>query len=307
MMTSTVDRARGRWREILPRLGIAPAFLTGRHGPCPLCGGKDRFRFTDRDRDGWYICGQCGAGTGILLIRKLHGWDHATACREVDAIIGNDPPAVVEAQQKDKSADRRRAIERALDCATDPDIAEAYLRRRGLAITSPALRGNRLAMHFDDAGAYTGRFPALVAPIHGPDGSPQSVQHIYDAEVTPRKRILPPVDTINGGAVRLFPASEALAVAEGVETAMACTEMFGVPCWAALAAVGLERFEPPAGTSTLIIFGDNDASFTGQDAAYSLARRLRTKRPEIEIEVRIPDRAGTDWLDIMLEDRGVAA
>ena len=43
---NTVDRARGRWREILPRLGLEPQFLVKKHGPCPLCGGKDRFRTT---------------------------------------------------------------------------------------------------------------------------------------------------------------------------------------------------------------------------------------------------------------------
>ena len=37
---NTVERARGRWREILPRLGIDARFLVNRHGPCPLCGGR---------------------------------------------------------------------------------------------------------------------------------------------------------------------------------------------------------------------------------------------------------------------------
>lgn len=46
-MTGTVERARGRWREILPQLGIDTSYLRTRHGPCPLCGGKDRFRWDD--------------------------------------------------------------------------------------------------------------------------------------------------------------------------------------------------------------------------------------------------------------------
>ena len=49
---TTMTRARGRWREILPRFGIAGRFLQNRHGPCPLCGGKDRYRFDDRDGSG---------------------------------------------------------------------------------------------------------------------------------------------------------------------------------------------------------------------------------------------------------------
>ena len=43
------DRARGRWAAILPQLGVSPSALTGKHGPCPLCGGRDRFRFDDKE------------------------------------------------------------------------------------------------------------------------------------------------------------------------------------------------------------------------------------------------------------------
>lgn len=41
------ERARGRWTSILPALGIDSKFLKRRNGPCPMCGGKDRYRFTD--------------------------------------------------------------------------------------------------------------------------------------------------------------------------------------------------------------------------------------------------------------------
>lgn len=45
----------GRWRAILPRLGLDQSFLTGRHCPCPICGGKDRFRFDDQEGRGTWI------------------------------------------------------------------------------------------------------------------------------------------------------------------------------------------------------------------------------------------------------------
>jgi putative DNA primase/helicase len=38
---NTVERARGRWREILPLLGVETLFLNNKHGPCPICRGKD--------------------------------------------------------------------------------------------------------------------------------------------------------------------------------------------------------------------------------------------------------------------------
>ena len=33
---NTIDRARHRWLEILPRLGIDRQYLQNKHGPCPL-------------------------------------------------------------------------------------------------------------------------------------------------------------------------------------------------------------------------------------------------------------------------------
>ena len=38
-----------RWQYILPRIGIEPRYLRNTHQPCPICGGKDRFRFDDKD------------------------------------------------------------------------------------------------------------------------------------------------------------------------------------------------------------------------------------------------------------------
>jgi putative DNA primase/helicase len=95
MSSETQERARYRWQEILPQLGIATSFLTKKRGPCPICGGKDRFRFDDRDGSGSYHCSQCGPGVGLLLVRKSRSWDHKTACDAVDEIIGIDtkPPS----------------------------------------------------------------------------------------------------------------------------------------------------------------------------------------------------------------------
>ena len=64
MRHDTIERARHRWREILPQLGIETRFLQNKHGPSPLCGGKDRFRFDDRDGTGSYYCNQCGPALG---------------------------------------------------------------------------------------------------------------------------------------------------------------------------------------------------------------------------------------------------
>lgn len=88
---SALDRARGRWRELLPLFGVGTGFLIDIPGPCPLCGGKDRFRFFDATGDGDYRCRQCGSGNGLTLIRKRHSWDRPTALAEIDRLVCEAP------------------------------------------------------------------------------------------------------------------------------------------------------------------------------------------------------------------------
>jgi hypothetical protein len=53
------------------------------------------------------------------------------------------------------------------------------------------------------------------------------------------------------GAVRLFPAAEYMGIAEGIETALAAAQRFGVPVWSCISAAGIQSFEPPEGIREL--------------------------------------------------------
>jgi hypothetical protein len=90
----TSDASHGQWRSILTRFGTPATSLDGKHHPCPACGGKDRFRFTDRHGDGDYYCSGCDPGKGIGLVAKVNGWTYAEAAKAVDELIGNQPVKV---------------------------------------------------------------------------------------------------------------------------------------------------------------------------------------------------------------------
>lgn len=306
---NTIERARGRWKEILPLLGVELTCLRNRHGPCPVCGGKDRFRFDDKNGHGTYYCNGCGAGTGLILVRKLKNWSHAEACAAIDGIIGKEHrPAPLPTQSKTGEAAKAAAITRLLGEADASHVVEAYLMKRGLAVSSAVLKGHRACPYFDEEGKPVGRYPAVLAPIAAADGSVISLQRIYDAEVTPRKKALPPTRTIKGAAVRLMDPTSELGVSEGVETGLAAHELFDVPVWAALSANNLEAFEPPPGVEQLYVFADNDANCEGQAAAFNLARRVnrlnRQRRNNAPpVIVHLPPTVGTDWLDVLIERR----
>jgi putative DNA primase/helicase len=301
-----IENARGLWTDILAGLGLDKTFLRNRHMPCPLCKGVDRYRWDNRDGNGGYYCNQCGPGTGMTLLMKFHGWTFREACQRVDAFLGRNftmearavprkpPPAVHNDRDK-----RRHDIERVLREATTPDIVAEYLASRAIATVPDVLRGHVALGLYDENRKPLGKHEAVVAPIVDVNGDLQCAHRIYLCD--PRvKKLMRPIDTVNGCAVRLYEAGDALGIAEGIETACSAYELFGIPTWSVITAGGIESFVVPPGISSLTIFADNDSSFAGQKAAFVAAAKLRDK---VKVDVKVPEKPDTDWNDVLREAR----
>jgi putative DNA primase/helicase len=289
------DLARGKWPSVLVALGIDAALLDKKHHPCPRGAGKDRFRFADRNGSGNYFC-DCSEGNkgGIDLVMCCRGLSYAEACREVERVVGDAAP--VEYKPK---PDPRIALNRIRErCQPAGFTVRRYLKNRGLDMP-PSLREAKLR-YWDDRKSL-GDYWCMVALVQGPDGKPQTYHVTYldgaqKANVPSPRKVMTPVETITGGAIRLYPAAERMGIAEGIETAIAAHMMTGLPVWAAVSAHGIESFVPPPECKALTVFADNDDSFTGQAAAYALAKRLR--KQGIACDVEIPS-AG-DWNDVLI-------
>ena len=94
----------------------------------------------------------------------------------------------------------------------------------------------------------------------------------------------------------LPPPAAKMGIAEGIETALAASILFGMPVWAALNANRLAAWEPPAEAREVVIFADNDESFTGQLAAFDLEARIAAK---VRTTIETPVDTGSDWNDVL--------
>jgi phage/plasmid primase-like uncharacterized protein len=101
------DLTNGRWPDLLAQLaGLTSDQLTDKHQPCPLCGGKDRYRFDDQDGTGSWYCNQCGGkdqsgggGTGMDMLMRRNGWAYPEACQRIEQHLGHMPEPPTQTRQ----------------------------------------------------------------------------------------------------------------------------------------------------------------------------------------------------------------
>lgn len=276
----------GRWKGILSHFGLGD-YLSGRHGPCPLCGGRDRFRFDDKGGRGTWFCNQCGAGDGMKLVMEAKRVDFKQAASEVNRIAGG---VEVNLKPEKSDAEKQREIKQlwasGKACQRGDDV-DLFLRNRGIRLDRfPAcLRAGKDG------------WPMMLAAVTDKDGRGVNVHRtwIKDGEKAPiskpRKVMAGPLP--EGCAIRLGPAAERMGIAEGIETALSASGKFGLPVWAAINSSRMKTWTPPPECGEVVIFGDCDPKFGGQAAAFELAHRLAVA--DYVVSVEIPPHG--DWND----------
>lgn len=295
MMSSTIAQAAtGKWPAILQTFGVDPKYLRNSHGPCPLCAGRDRYRFDNKDGRGTFFCSQCGAGDGFDLLQKINQWNFKEAANRVQKIIGT---IVAEPEPKADSSnkyERLKRIHTGLKRISPGDPVSQYLQNRGITVFPSNDVFYHPAIDYwhrtdDNKPVKIGTFPAMVASIRNLNGELSSyhVTYIQDGKKIdgyPAKKILPVIRPMTGAAIRIGGVHHHVGIAEGVETALAVMQLYQIPCWSTINANGMERLELPKGIKKVTIFADEDSSFTGQAAAYALAKRLKVREgKDVEI------------------------
>ena len=165
---------------------------------------------------------------------------------------------------------------RAVPVAHTP--ADEYLRSRGLAPPWPA------ALRWDGDRRRLLARVSLAGHLRG--------LHATSLPHRDRRTYGP----VRGAAVRLAGMQGGiLAVAEGIETALAYAVLTGTPTWAALSAAGLKHLELPDGLRWLAVAADFDGP--GLLAAEQL--ECRARETGIDVRIDLPSRHRTDWADVL--------
>ena len=174
-----------------------------------------------------------------------------------------------------------------------------YLTKRGITTTSKALRYVERMKHNPEHVSC----PGMIAVFSDADGKAATMHRTYltedgnKADVATVRMFMSGTVPL-GGAIRLADAAETMGIAEGIETAMSASILHGMPVWATTSAQMLERWKPPAVAQHIVIFADNDESFTGQACSFALAKRLKNEQRALRISVAIPPVIG-DWNDVL--------
>ncbi|EAA7987436.1 DNA primase [Salmonella enterica] len=305
----TKDAATGHWSKIFEYYGLPP--VTGkRHfkGKCPICGGVGKFRCDDKDGKGTWVC-VCGSGDGMSLVLQATGKPWVVICEEIDGLTGN----VYEREHQNTgkpaskiATDRERVIRKFGRLSPlQGTSGQAYLQRRGV------LELPEEGIGFCDKQTCNGHEYQALYSLATDDKGALCYLHrtLLDgdrkADVVAAKKLMALQESsyleyAGSVAIRMFPPASTLGIAEGIETALSCRQIYRCNVWSVMNTSFMEKFIAPPGVNHLVIFADNDTHGAGLAAAFKCGKNNILSRNDVEkVSIRWPDLP--DFNDMLTE------
>ena len=265
-----------------------------RVGPCPQCGGTDRFSINTRKQ--LFHCRRCGAGGDVIaFVQFLDGCDFREAVarltgaritqkvehrpRQNEHIDDNHNGDDYERQQRDKALHLWRASQQPEGTPVEAYLHMRLANARRLPVTvrylPPQKMGQRPAMIVPYG---VRKITAVQLTLLKPDGSGK-------ADTTPNKIT---VASPAGMPMVIAPPNDllGLAITEGVEDALSVHYATGLGAWASGGASFMPKLAPvvPNYIEAVTIYAHADEA--GQRGANELADLLSVRGIEIRIEGR---------------------
>lgn len=303
-VSDVVAAANGQWPELLATLGVVVP-PRKQHGPCPACGGHDRFRLDDKGGRGTFICNQCGAGDGLDLVARVTGKPTKEAAHLVAGVLGLSHVAMhpdereqlrqrqqarTEVEQQQQRIQRQKAARRAADIMRDCKPGQAsYLVHKRLRWPSGLLNSTLIRVGEES-------FPhgSLVVPLFNETGELVNVQLIRHDGV---RHYL--AGGQKAGASHRIPGGHHVAICEGYATGLSIHLATGVTVYCAMDAGNLlavarlvRGMDDPLQPCQVILCADNDATTPGNPGK-TKAEQAATA---IGAKVALPPVPG-DWND----------
>jgi Toprim domain/CHC2 zinc finger len=308
------EQARAvRIEDEIARRGIKLRGGVDRCGPCPVCGGRDRFAINVKKQV--WNCRICARGGDVIeLVRHLDGLGFKEA---VAALTGHALPRerTPSGQSEPAGYVARAELKRAASAlpwkaiwaeAQDPrrTLVDAYLRSRRLELPVEAA-GEAVRFH---PACFFGKecYPAMVCLVRNiATNEPQGVHRtaiMPDGTAIKRdgKTFRMSLGPTAGGAIKIDPdedVTQGLCIGEGVETCLSGRQLGLQPVWSIISVGGIERFPVLPDIDRIQIIRENDPNGASERAVKKCADRWYEAGREVFI---VASDIGNDLNDELL-------
>ncbi len=301
-----IDRARRTPIEAVVReRGLKLKGRAERVGPCPRCGGTDRFGVNAKKQV--FNCRGCGAKGGVIaLVMFLDGCDFRTAIKRLSG-EGSRPIRMRKPAGR-AGDDEARRLKR--DLASAARIAsaivplfgtpgETYLRDiRKIdvaAIEDVMSRTDAIGWHpgvyFNEPGhALNGQRLGSIIGVMTDSVTAQPTGAISRIYLGPDLMKIGKAKTLGApmGIIRLSPDDEVLEglwIAEGLETALAGMAIGLRPIWSTGSSGLMASFPVLSGIEALTVVVDHDLNGAGERAAREVEARWLAAGKEVRLKM----------------------